>query len=271
MKKLTTICMMMFAVAMVALLVACGDDGDGTSASIPESNTPTNGKRLVRFGNIVIEYNSFGQVIVAGSNKYSYDNNIIRANEAGKEITYYLTNGKITEALRNETTKTPLPYNPNPDAYNISETEYRTSYEYNNNELVSIKEHRKSLYKYYNGTRETFESDEKRYFTWHDGNVIAINTEYSSSASLGSTTQLTNISYTNYPNTIPPIYDIALSQCLPDFLYWQGYFGNIFKNLPSKIATRTFEYEFTDGLVTRVKVNYENMSFMDGEFNLEWE
>lgn len=272
-----------YAVIVVSIgifLTSCSsnnDDAESTGGGNGVAPT-VNGKQLVRIkhGDSIIDfvYDSDGRV------------NKVKQSDSGYEPSYWYESRRIIQS--------PLDYIYNMNNGHIVECNYTI--------LPSLEENAQSI-----DVKETYEYDSNGYlieikrpsdyevdgyslatvtYSWENGNIFKITesteeTEYTA----GGVWNELEISYTSYANTIPFFfvgwgYDVYLS--------WQGFFGKRCKNLPASqtytyiseqwgdkiktdTITYTYDYAFTDGLVTTVtsKSTYKGNTSTD-VYDLEW-
>lgn len=269
-----------FALTGMIVTSCSGNNDDAEPIVGGDGVAPTvNGKQLVRIkhgdSKIDFVYNSDGRLIKVKQSDNQYESSYCyeskRIIQSPLDYIYNMNNGHIVEC--NYTILPSLEEN----AHSI---DVKETYEYDSNgHLIEFK--RPSDYTVDGYSLATF------IYSWQNGNITKITesteeTEYTA----GGVWAKLNISYTSYANTIPFFFvgfgytDVYLS--------WQGFFGKRCKNLPASqtftyiseqwgdniktdTITYTYDYAYTDGLVTNVtsKRTYKGNTSID-VYDLEW-
>jgi hypothetical protein len=225
-------------------LSSCGGDDEGASGGKNDSSKKIVSSYWDDDGYKRKEYYSYdsqGRVIekiciketynIRYTVNYTYsDTRIVKECSEGADespATYYLSNGRIVMAIRDESTST---------------------YDYDNNGYLS-------LYSFKYNDEEDF--IKKETFTWTNGDLV----EISGTRTHPTTTINEKVTYTNIPwnkgvfASGNDVMDFA-----NDVLFCTGYYGNIPKHLPSSIEYGTnerykeyYEYTMVEGYVGTMK------------------
>lgn len=234
--------------------------GGGTSAGGEVVNA--NGRRLVKMmneGGDITEYiyDSNGRIVTLKDTfiatnlvqlrNYEYTDSKITVTDGQGAFLgcYILENGRVV--------RDSLPLSNDNGHY------YGTycTYEYDNTgQLTTFKRINVSDSPYQNGTLNAIAT-----YTWQDGNIVKVEGHAGSGPGKSTFTY----TYTTYPNILP---EFNAPGNVEPFLWSQGFFGKVCKNLLSNTNGTTYRYTFAGGVVTQMEVTYDGFSSV---WQLVWE
>lgn len=260
---------------------------------------------------ISYEYNSFGQIIRTNNKTYtktySYNENNIMVSTSNISYsssyntlpndTYSLSNGRITKVIKSSSS----------NSDEVENYEYNYDYDGYLKTIIFSNSYSDNI----GNTKKEHAISRIINYTWNDGNLVSENNKYTERTTTSypiyqnnkpqytsSSTYISekNISkeyiYTEHPNVLP-----EFSMGTDAILGWQGYFGKSSRNMPLKVITTTsqkdteyssngyltipysysqtiittYDYVFTDGVVTKLIATHTGKTTDVDVINYTWE